>query len=74
MSNKKWRQTKKANYTFGQRVGNIANKIAYRATTATVLGGMAIAADEARNQGRGVENLKKVVKKSAKKIKNRLNI
>lgn len=69
MSNKKWRQTKKANYTFGQRVGNIANKIGMRAATATALGGMAIAADEARNQGRGFENLKKGVKQGVKNLK-----
>ena len=59
MSNKKWRQTKKANYTFGERVGNIANKIAFRVATTAVMGGMGIAADEARNQGRGFENFKK---------------
>ena len=69
MSNKKWRQTKKANYSFGQRVSNVANKIGMRAATATVLGGMAIAADEARNQGRGFENLKKGVKQGVKNLK-----
>ena len=69
MTNKKWRQTKKANYSFGQRVGNIANKIGMRAATATVLGGMAIGADEARNQGRGFENLKKGVKQGVKNLK-----
>ena len=69
MSNKKWRQTKKANYSFGQRVSNVANKIGMRAATATVLGGMAIAADEARNQGRGFENLKKGVKQGVKNLR-----
>jgi hypothetical protein len=69
MSNKKWRQTKKANYTVGQRVGNIANKIAFRVATTGITGGMAIGLDAVRNQGRGVEKIKKAAKQGIKNLR-----
>jgi len=69
MSNKKWRQTKKANYTLGQRVGNIANKIAFRVATTGITGGMAIGLDAVRNQGRGVEKIKKAAKQGIKNLR-----
>jgi len=69
MSNKKWRQTKKANYTLGQRVGNIANKIAFRVATTGITGGMAIGVDAVRNQGRGVEKIKKAAKQGIKNLR-----